>query len=475
MLMAQAAVNLTEDLQNEATCPICLDSFKDPVITECSHNFCGACIREYCKESAGKLSCPQCRKTIQPRNFRPNRQLANMVEIAVQLGLEAAKKAEEIVCEEHKESLKLFCEQDQRPICLVCRESQTHRDHTVAPIEEAAQAYKEKLQSSLCFLQTERGKFKPRGEEQSDALLRQTELERQKILFEFEQLHEFLSEHQCLLLAQLEVLDEAILKRRNEYVTKVGEKTLLLGELISELQRKCSQPATEFLKDVGSTLSRCERVKAPTSEPVSPVLKKRVSDFSENNNLVMGVLAMFKENLQAQMDKEKVNVTLDPETANSHLVLSEDGKNVRLGEGRLDVPDNPKRFTSSPSVLGSEGFTTGRHYWELDVGDGTGWAVGVAKETVKRKGPLSLEREGIWAIRLDWDHQYTALTFPPTLLALDEKPRKIRIHLDYEEGQVTFYNAESMAQIFNFSTSFKEKIFPYFWLWSPGSYIQVYP
>ncbi|TFK05561.1 aquaporin-8-like [Platysternon megacephalum] len=292
--MAQAAVNLTEDLQNEATCPICLDSFKDPVITECSHNFCGACISEYCKESSRNLFCPQCRKKIQPRNFRPNRQLANMVEIAVRLGVEAAKKAQEIVCEEHKESLKLFCEHDQRPICLVCRESQAHRDHAVAPLEEAAQAYKEKLQSNLCFLQKEREEFEPYGEEKSDELLRQTESERRKILSEFEQLHEFLSEQQCLLLAQLEVLDEEILKRRNEYVTKVSEKTLLLNELISEIQRKCSQPATEFLKDVGSTLSRCECVKVPTPEPVSPVLKKRVSDFSENNHLVTGVLAMFK-------------------------------------------------------------------------------------------------------------------------------------------------------------------------------------
>lgn len=168
-------------------------------------------------------------------------------------------------------------------------------------------------------------------------------------------------------------------------------------------------------------------------------------------------------------------MTLDPETANPYLILSEDGKSMRLGERWLDVPDNPKRFTSSPCVLGSEGFTSGRHYWELEVGDGDGWAVGAARESVKRKEPLRLQMEGIWAVRLDWNHQYTALTFPPSPLSLDEKPRKIRVHLDYEEGQVTFYNAENMAQIFNFSASFYEKIFPYFWLWSPGSHIQVCP
>uniref|UniRef100_A0A452I333 Uncharacterized protein n=1 Tax=Gopherus agassizii TaxID=38772 RepID=A0A452I333_9SAUR len=384
-----------------------------------------------------------------------------MVEIAVQLGVEAAKKAREIVCKEHKEPLKLFCEQDQSPICLVCRESRGHRDHTVAPIEEAAQAYKEKLQSNLCFLQKKREEFEPYGEEKK--------LERRKILSEFEQLHEFLSEQQCLLLAQLEMLDEEILKRRHEYVTKVSEKKLLLNELISEIQRKCSQPATEFLKvRLHGTypVTLCECVKVPTPEPVSPV-----------NGFCLSLILSLSLSLSLflYLHHSLVNVTLDPETANPHLILSEDGKSVKLRAGRLDVPANPKRFMSSPCVLGSEGFTTGRHYWELEVGDGDGWAVGAARESVERNRPSVLQMEGIWAVRLGWDRQYTALTFPPTPLSLDEKPRKIRVHLDYEEGQVTFYNAENMAQIFNFSASFNEKIFPYFWLWSPESCIQMCP
>uniref|UniRef100_A0A8C3S0C7 Uncharacterized protein n=1 Tax=Chelydra serpentina TaxID=8475 RepID=A0A8C3S0C7_CHESE len=435
---------LIGNLINEATCPICLDSFKDPVITECSHNFCGACISEYCKEPSRNVSCPQCRKKIQPRNFRPNRQLANMVEIAVRLGVEAAKKAREIVCEEHKESLKLFCEQEQRPICLVCRESEVHRGHTVAPIEEAAPAYKVGNATLCPVLKLSRGSVQVNGK-----------LERRKILSEFEQLHEFLSEQQCLLLAQLEVLDAEILKRRNKYVTKVSEKTLLLNELISEIQRKCSQPATEFLK-----------VRLHGTYP-GTLGKEERNGFCLSDCVCVSLSLYLHHSL--------VHVTLDPETANPHLLLSEDRKSVRLGAGRLDVPDNPKRFMLSPCVLGSEGFTTGRHYWELEVGDGEGWAVGAARESVERNRLLRLQTEGIWAVRLGWDRQYTALTFPPTPLSLDEKPRKIRVHLDYEEGQVTFYNAENMAQIFHFSASFNEKIFPYFWLWAPESCIQMCP
>uniref|UniRef100_A0A7M4E035 Zinc finger protein RFP-like n=1 Tax=Crocodylus porosus TaxID=8502 RepID=A0A7M4E035_CROPO len=420
--MAQVALSLTKSLQEEATCPICLEFFRDPVITNCSHNFCRECLAEHCKQQAQNISCPQCRKKIQQKNLQPNRQLANVVEIATKLSLEVDRKAREILCKKHKEPLKLFCEPDQSPICLVCRESAEHRAHAAVPIEEAAQHYKEQLQNSLHFLRQEKKEFDPKGDEKSNEMLRRVKSERQDVLSEFEQLHQFLSEQQCLLLSQLEVLENEVLKRQNEYVTGVSEKKSLLATLVTELEKKCGQPVTELLKDVGSTLSRCEAVKAPTPEPVPPELEKKVISFSENRVLLTGLLATFKENLRAQMDKERANVTLDPETAYPFLVLLEDGKSMRLGQKQPDIRDNPKRFTSSPSVLGSEGFAAGRHYWEVE-----------------------------------------------------EKPRMIRVHLDYEEGQVTFYNAENMVQIYQFTATFREKIFPYFWLWSPNSQLRLHP
>ncbi|NXG72628.1 TRI39 ligase, partial [Baryphthengus martii] len=153
-------------------------------------------------------------------------------------------------------------------------------------------------------------------------------------------------------------------------------------------------------------------------------------------------------------------VTLDPETASSDLILSQDRTTLRLADGQQKLPDTPERFTGSPSVLGCQGFAAGRHYWELEVGKGTGWAVGVALESVQRKRSLSGALEKIWALRLDWDGRYTALHMPPAPLALKEELRRIRVHLDYEAGRVTFYNAESMEQLLQFKASFSEKVFP---------------
>ncbi|CAM5097442.1 unnamed protein product [Natator depressus] len=161
---------------------------------------------------------------------------------------------------------------------------------------------------------------------------------------------------------------------------------------------------------------------------------------------------------------EEVNVTLDPDMAHPQLVLSEDGKCVRRREV-WRVSDNPERFDTERWVLGCEGFTSGRHYWEVEVGDGGFWAVGVARESVSRKGWIRISPEqGIWAVQ-QWGDQYQALTYPATTLPLTQVPRKIRIFLDCERGQVTFFNAGNEALIFTFPpASFSgERIRP--WLW----------
>uniref|UniRef100_A0A674I997 RING-type domain-containing protein n=1 Tax=Terrapene triunguis TaxID=2587831 RepID=A0A674I997_9SAUR len=101
---------LCSGLQEEATCPVCLEYFTEPVTLECGHNFCRACISQCWEGSDTATSCPQCRETVQQRNLRPNRQLLrNIVEAARELKLQTGREPEpERLCEKHKEPLKLF-------------------------------------------------------------------------------------------------------------------------------------------------------------------------------------------------------------------------------------------------------------------------------------------------------------------------------------------------------------------------------
>lgn len=140
---AMAAVFLPGNLQDEATCSVCLEFFKDPVSIECGHNFCRACIIKSWKDLEMDFPCPQCREVFQQKSFRPNRQLANMSEIISQFTLRGAKGAEEDgLCGKHREALKLYCKDDRRTICVVCDRSREHRPHAVVPVDEASEEYK---------------------------------------------------------------------------------------------------------------------------------------------------------------------------------------------------------------------------------------------------------------------------------------------------------------------------------------------
>ncbi|KFV49171.1 Butyrophilin subfamily 1 member A1, partial [Gavia stellata] len=161
------------------------------------------------------------------------------------------------------------------------------------------------------------------------------------------------------------------------------------------------------------------------------------------------------------------NVTLDPDTANPHLVLSEDRRSVRWDETPQNLPNNPQRFDTYCSVLGCEGFTAGRHYWEVQLGSRGFWAVGVARDSAWRKGWINLDpSQGIWAVGICGD-RFQAFTSFETVQPLNGRPRTIRVSLDYEKGHVAFFDADNETLAFAFPpTSFNgEKILPFFWVW----------
>ncbi|XP_074710371.1 E3 ubiquitin-protein ligase TRIM39 isoform X2 [Strix uralensis] len=441
-----------ETLRVEASCSVCLEYLQDPVIIECGHNFCRA-------ELARDFPCPVCRKTSRHRALRPNRQLGNMVEAARQLRGAKRKASEESRCQAHGQALARFCRDDQAPVCLLCEISHAHRAHALVPLDDAALEYKEKLQRCLEPLERKLEAVagcRAREEKKPSELKRKVALRRERIAREFEELHQLLEEEERLLLRRLEEEEREILQRLQANLARLGEQRRLLAALVAELEEKCLQSGAEMLKDIKDTLARCEAAAAPLEEPISiPIeLEKNFGSFPRQ----YFTLRKITRRLIGE-------VTLDPDTAHPNLVLSEDRKSVRFVDARpRDLPDTPRRFTIYPCVLGAQGFTSGRHYWEVEVGDKTHWALGVCKDSVSRKGEFTpLPETGYWRVRLWNGDKYAATTTPFTPLTVRVKPKRVGVFVDYEAGQVAFYNVTDRSHIYTFTDTFTEKIWPLFY------------
>ncbi|XP_011824845.1 PREDICTED: tripartite motif-containing protein 7 isoform X1 [Mandrillus leucophaeus] len=430
----------------------------------------------------GQFTCPQCRKSFTRRSFRPNLQLANMVQIIRQMcptPCRGNRSNDQGMCFKHQEALKLFCEVDKEAICVVCRESRSHKQHSVVPLEEVVQEYQELLESRLRVLKKELEDYevsRSTEEKESKELLKQMAAEQEKVGAEFQALRAFLVEQEGRLLSRLEELSREVAQKQNENLAQLGAEITQLSKLSSQIQETAQKPDLDFLQEFKSTLSRCSNVPGPKPTTVSSEMKNKVWNVSLKTFVLKGMLKKFKEDLRGELEKEeKVELTLDPDTANPRLILSLDLKSVRLGERAQELPNHPRRFDTNTRVLASCGFSSGRHHWEVEVGSKDGWAFGVARESVRRKGltPFTPE-EGVWALQLNGG-QYWAVTSPERSPLSCGHLSRVRVALDLEVGAVSFYAVEDMRHLYTFRVNFQERVFPLFSVCSTGTYLRIWP
>lgn len=160
-------------------------------------------------------------------------------------------------------------------------------------------------------------------------------------------------------------------------------------------------------------------------------------------------------------------LTLDPGTAHHRLILSDDCTIVAYGNLHPQpLQDSPRRFDVEVSVLGTEAFGAGVHYWEVVVSEKTQWMIGLAHEAVTRKGSIQIQpSRGFYCIVMHDGNQYSACTEPWTRLNVKGKLEKVGVFLDYDKGLLIFYNADDMSWLYTFRERFPGKLCSYF---SPG-------
>ncbi|KAM9739378.1 tripartite motif-containing protein 26 isoform 2-T2 [Dama dama] len=530
-------------LEEEVTCSICLDYLRDPVTIDCGHVFCRSCTTDIRSVSGGRPVCPLCKKPFKKENIRPVWQLASLVENIERLkvdrgrqpGEAAQEQADARLCERHREKLHYYCEDDGKLLCVMCRESREHRPHSAVLVEKAAQPHREKILNHLSTLRRDRDKiqgFQAKGEADILAALKKLQDQRQCIVAEFEQGHQFLREREQHLLGQLAKLEQELTEGREKFKTRGVGELARLAQVISELEGKAQQPAAELMQDTRDFLNRYPRKKFWIGKPIARVVKKKTGEFSDKLQFLQRGLREFQGKLLRDLEYKTVSVTLDPQSASGYLQLSEDWKCVTYSGLYQGAYLHPQQFDCEPGVLGSKGFTWGKVYWEVEV-EREGWSededegdeaeegeeeeeeeeagygdgyddwetdedeeslgdeeeeaeeeeeevlesclVGVARDSVKRKGDLSLRPEdGVWALRLS-SAGIWANTSPEAELFPALRPRRVGIALDYEGGTVTFTNAESQELIYTFTATFTRRLLPFLWLKWPGTRLLLRP
>lgn len=166
-------------------------------------------------------------------------------------------------------------------------------------------------------------------------------------------------------------------------------------------------------------------------------------------------------------------MTLDPDTASSKLLVSEDCTSVEYVEAKLHVSDNPRRLQEG--VLASQGFSSGVHCWDVEVGDSNNWTLGVMGERVNRKKLCKMDPKNcFWCFR-NVDGKYKKGTKPVSDIDCNERPNIIRLQLDFDEGELRFTEPFRNRSLCTYTGGFPEKVFPYFYTGDLDSPLSLLP
>ncbi|XP_026777220.3 E3 ubiquitin-protein ligase TRIM35 [Pangasianodon hypophthalmus] len=452
--------------EEEFLCPVCYDIFSNPVLLSCSHSLCKACLQRLweIKESP---ECPVCRRKSSKPEPPLNLALKKLCESFLQSRHHRSSVPSDGLCKLHNEKLKLFCLEDQQPVCVVCQTSKRHKNHEFCPIDEVLYDIKEGLRAALDPLQKSQTHLETAKQNYNRAALHiksQAQCMERQIKKEFEKLHQFLREEEAARIAALKQEEEQKSQRIQRKIDETNREIARLQDIIKKTEKEMDTGDVAFLQNVESTVKEVQRTtKIPETETNMLInVSKHIS------NLKIRVCVRMQEIFQY------TSVTLDPNTAHSQLHVSDDLTTVEHRKQELPLPDNPERFDSVTCVLGCEGFKSGSHYWDVEVGDSNIWELGVIGESAPRK--KNSFSNAVCSMSYNKGSYHTLCPGQTgDIFRAKDKPQRVRVHLDWNKGKVTFIDLITNTRLHTITHNFTERVFPFFYNSSPSRPMKILP
>ncbi|XP_035472814.1 E3 ubiquitin-protein ligase TRIM50-like isoform X2 [Scophthalmus maximus] len=462
-----------QSLEEQLKCPVCLDVFTEPLMLQCGHSYCRCCVRSMTMDLLGQLQCPVCRCAVDGDNPPPNE---------VSVPSEAQLKS----CPQHHNPLILYCEDELMLICGLCGSIGSHRGHRITPVSSVYGRMKmtvdfrrsrphhpqqhcvccRRLQEDISCLMTEFQQQKRRLEDHicklsynRSRITNESDVLKWVVRKEFGELRRCLEVEEVGFMQQVETSAAVLILSLQNQTDQLNQNLHRLQEAHNTLQDLSNEGHLDFITKYGSIAPRFRE---------SQELHQREERLFSSVNFKPGfnhndVKLTVWRRLHRKVLPAPEMLKLDPQTAHPMLELHHGDTVVVCGALLRRLPDNPERFIYSYCVLANPGFSSGKHYWEVEVGIKPKWRLGLIKGTTSRKAKLVKTPEGgVWLIGLK-DGVYEAFTSPRVVLPLTVPPRRVGLFLDYEGGGLTFYNSDNpdeLGFIYSFRLEVQGKVYP---------------
>ncbi|XP_066446395.1 E3 ubiquitin-protein ligase TRIM11-like [Eleutherodactylus coqui] len=518
--MASAAV------RDELLCSICLSTYTDPVMLRCGHNFCRVCIHRVLdtQDEAGVYSCPECREESQERPaLMRNLALRNIMEnflitpptqteagifctYCVDSPVPAAKScllceaslcekhlrvhsksAEHVLCEPranledrkcsvHKELLKYFCTKDAICICVSCSLAGEHRGHRVEMLDEASEKKKERLRNVLQKLITRREETEERVrslEERRRKAQEKASGEAERVTALCRDIRRRLDDLEKRVLSEISRQEKeesfslsALMKKLEIQKDELSRKMRHMEELcnMTDQLTVLQEPDTGDLCDPEDTGGHDggDGDMGGHGEPLQDVDGPDVAVISDTLHTLCDIVTDIRRGIYVE---GPADILLDVNTAGNYIHISDNRKTATRTQQNQNRPETAERFLYY-QVMSRRGFSSGRHYWDVEISRSGGWMVGMCYPSIDRRGQLFIGNDNkSWCLRRCNNEYSVKHDSKEILLPHIISSDRVRICLDYEAGRLSFYElCDPIRHLHTFTASFSEPLHAALWV-----------